>query len=295
MKKNIITFALAFAITFLMVMGASMLIPKQAQAATVPEGHVGIVVTRGRAEDEILSPGKHWTNPFTQTVVLMDTRWQKYTTQTSAFSKDIQQVDIMVSMSYQIKNTGALQLYKEVGEDYADKIMLPCLLDALKSTFAKYSAEDLISRREQISDEVLAALAEQLTFYKLTVREVAIEDIDFTDAFTNAIEEKQVATQRKLQVETEQEQQTLVAKAEAERAKIQAEAEAEEKLIRAKADAEAVKIAAEAEAYRLEMESKNITDNLIRKETIEKWDGKLPTITGTNALPLVDIEGIDGV
>lgn len=265
-----------------------------AKAVTVPEGYVGIVVKRGAAQDETLAPGKYWTNPFTTDVVLMDTRWQKYTAQTSAFSKDIQQVDIVVSMSYQIKNTGALTLYKEVGVDYADKIMLPCLLDALKSTFAKYSAEELISRRDQISDEVLMALEEQLIFYKLAVREVAIEDIDFTDAFTNAIEEKQVATQRLLQVETEQQQQTLIAMSEAERAKIQATADADQKLIRAQADADAVRIAADAEAYRLEMESKHITEAVIQKEMIEKWNGMLPAITGTDAVPFINADGLIG-
>lgn len=290
MKKYNI-WILAIITTLLIVLNV-FLCSADAKAATVPEGYVGIVVKRGAAQGETLPPGKYWTNPFTTKVVLMDTRWQKYTTQTSAFSKDIQQVDIVVSMSYQIKNTGALTLYKEVGVDYADKIMLPCLLDALKSTFAKYSAEDLISKRELISDEVLTALEEQLIFYKLAVREVAIEDIDFTDAFTNAIEEKQVATQRKLQVETEQEQQTLVAQAEAERETIKAKAEAEQKLIRAQADADAVKIAADAESYRLEMESKHITEAVIQKETVEKWDGKLPAITGTDAVPMINFDGV---
>lgn len=73
-----------------------------------------------------------------------------------------------------------------------------------------------------------------------------------------------------------------------------AEADAEEKLIRARADAEAVKIAADAEAYRLEMESKNITDAVIQKETIEKWDGKLPSITGSDSVPLVNAENLIG-
>lgn len=259
------------------------------KAVTVPEGYVGIKVVRGAAQNETLNPGKYRTNIFTTDVVLMDMRWQKYAAKTSAFSKDIQQVDITVSMSYQIEIGGALRLYKEVGKDYADKIMLPCLLDALKSTFAKYSAEELVSRRDQISDEVRDALEEQLLFYRLAVREVSIEDIDFTDAFTNAIEAKQVATQTLLQAETEQRQQTLIAEAEAQRAMIKAKAESEQKLIRAKADADAVKIAADAEAYRLEMESKFITDAVIQKETVEKWDGKLPTITGTDAVPLINI------
>lgn len=291
--KNVVKIVAIMALVVVLT-SFGILFCEDAKAVTVKEGYVGIVVKKGAAQDEVLPPGKYWTNPFTTDVIQMDTRWQKYSTTTSAFSKDIQQVDIVVSMSYQIENTGALMLYKEVGEDYADKIMLPCLLDALKSTFAKYSAEELISCRETISDQVLEALSEQLLFYKLKVREVAIEDIDFTDAFTNAIEEKQVATQRKLQVETEQEQQTMVAQAEAERARIQAEAEAEEKLISARADAESVKIAADAEAYRLEMESKNITDAIIRKETVEKWDGKLPTINGGGTIPMINAETLIG-
>lgn len=289
--------AMCFAVTALAILflfSAIAILPAPAKAASVPEGHVGIVIKWSKAQDETLSPGFYFTNPFTTKVKLMDMRWQKYTTQTSAFSKDIQQVDITVSMSYQIQNGGALRLYKEVGMDYADKIMLPRLLDALKSTFARYSAEELVANREKISREVKELLSEQLLFYKLEVREIAIEDIDFTDAYTNAIEAKQVATQKMLQVETEQEQQTLVEQAEAERARIRTESAAEQKLISAKADAEAVKIAADAEAYRLEMESKNITDNLIRKETIEKWDGKLPTITGADAVPLIDVGDVGG-
>lgn len=246
---------------------------------TISEGHVGIVTAFGSAQDKILEPGFHVVG-IGKSVKEMDTRWQKYSFETSAFSKDIQQVDVKMSMSFMLMKSGALEMYKTVGTDYADKIMLPTAMDALKSTFAKYSAEELISNRDNISSEVLLAIATQLEFYSLSVREVAIEDVDFTDAFTNAIEEKQVATQRKLQVETEQEQQTLIAEAEAERAKIAAETEAEKVRIAAEAEAEAVKLAADAEAYRLKMESEHITDATLQKELINRWDGKLPSVTG---------------
>lgn len=258
---------------------------------TVPEGHAGIVVHFGEAQDEVLDSGFHG-KPLFSKVVKMDTRWQRYSIQTSAFSKDIQQVDITLSVNYALQKQGALKMYKDVGTDYADKIMLPLIHEAIKSTFAKYSAEQLVANRDVISEEVFTELSQELEFYSLNVQEVAIEDIDFSDAFTDAIESKQVATQKKLQVETEQEQQNLVARAEAERAKIKAQADAEEKLIRAQADADAVKIAADAEAYRIEMESKYITDSVIRKETIEKWDGKLPTITGGQSVPILDAETI---
>jgi regulator of protease activity HflC (stomatin/prohibitin superfamily) len=258
---------------------------------TVPEGHVGVVVHFGEAQEDILYPGFS-TKPLFSKVVDMDTRWQRYSIQTSAFSKDIQQVDITMSINYALQTQGALRMYKTVGTKYDESIILPLIHEATKSTFAKYSAEQLVSNRDLISEEVFAELSQELEFYDLSVKEVAIEDIDFSDAFTNAIEAKQVATQTLLQAETEQKQQTLVAQAEAERAKIKTEAEAEQKRIAAQADADAVKIAADAEAYRLEMESKHITEMTIRKSMIEKWDGELPVITGEGATPIINATDI---
>lgn len=185
-------------------------------------------------------------------------------------------------------------MYRTVGMDYADKIMMPRLLDALKSTFAKYSAEELVSNRQGISIAVFNMLRDELLTYAITVKEVAVEDIDFTDAFTNAIESKQVATQKKLQVQTEQEQQTLVAKAEAERARISAEAEAERMRIAAQAEAEAKRIAADAEAYRLQQEAKYVTDATIRKEMVEKWDGELPKITNSGVTSIIKTDDLIG-
>lgn len=287
-KKLQIAVVIILVVTMAMIT-SSMVV--SAKAVTIKEGHVGIVVKFGQAKDEVLYPGFYFTMPFVTKVVRMNVQWQKYYIETSAFSKDMQQVDIKCSMNYALQKQGALKMYKSVGMDYADKIMLPLALDALKSTFSRYSAEELVANRDLIAEEVFAELSQELEFYSISVQEVAIEDIDFSDAFTNAIEAKQVATQTLLQAETEQKQQTLIAQAEAERAKIKAQADAEQKLITAKAEADAVKIAADAEAYRLEMESKYITDSVIQKETIEKWDGKLPVISG-EATPIIDTENI---
>ena len=246
-------------------------------AATVPEGHVGIKVTFGKAENDILMPGFYLTGPFTS-VKNMDTRWQKYKIKTSAFSKDIQQVDVEMSASYSLAPDGALAMYKNVGLDYSDKIMYPIIIESLKSVMAKFSAEELVSRREEISSMVYNEIHDALLIYKLTVREVAIEDIDFTDAFTDAIEAKQVATQRKLQVRTEEEQKTMVAQEEAKRAKIAEEAAAEQMLIAARAEAEAKRMTAEAEAYRLEQENKFTSLMNVWKTLAEEWDGTIALI-----------------
>lgn len=247
-------------------------------AETVPEGFVGIKVTFGKATDDVLKPGFYITGPFTS-VKNIDTRWQKYQIVTSAFSKDIQQVDVQMSVSYSLSADGALHIYKTVGMDYADKIMYPIIIESMKSVFAKYSAEELVSRREEISALVYSEIHEALLNYKLTVREVAIEDIDFTDAFTDAIEAKQVATQRKLQVKTEEEQKTMVAQEEAKRAKIAEEAKAEQMLIAARAEAEAKKLTADAEAYRLEQENKFTSMMNIWKTLSEGWNGSIALIT----------------
>lgn len=260
----------------LMIAGIISLICK----VTVPEGYYGVQVKYGKAQEDVLTPGRYSVNPFSTQLVLMDTRWQKYSTVTSAFSKDIQQVDVTVSMNYQIDKDGVLSIYRNIGESYPDKIMLPLLLDSLKSTFSKYSAEELITNRDKISNEVETELAENLLFYKISVREIAIEDIDFTDAFTDAIEAKQVATQKALQTEIEQEQQTKAAQAEAERQKIIAEAESERKLIEAQANADAIKIQADAEAYRIQEVGKEL---IVELEKIERWDGKLPEVVGTES------------
>lgn len=285
-KNKIFIAALIIILIIFLLIGMTQI----ARAATVPDGHVGIVVKWGKARNEVLSPGFYFTAPWTS-IKKMDCRWQKYELKTSAFSKDIQQVDVQMSMSYQLHADGALEMYRTVGLDYADKIMMPRLLDALKSTFAKYSAEELVNKRQEISIKVYDMLREDLLNYAITVKEVAIEDIDFTDVFTDAIEAKQVATQKKLQVQTEQEQATIVAKAEAERATINAQAEAEKIRIRAEAEAEAVRIAADAEAYRLEQENKHITEYTIRKQTVEKWNGQLPTIT-SDGTPIIDFRSI---
>jgi len=278
------SFYKAVALTFVMI-ATLLCIAGVANAATVPDGHVGIRIAWGKAQNETLSPGWYFDlNPFHE-YVIMNCRWQKYEMQTAAFSKDMQQVDIQCSMSYSLQADGALNMYKTVGEDYADKIMRPRFLDALKSTFAKYSAEELVANRESISYEVAALLADQLSIYSVYVRDVSIEDIDFTNAFTDAIEAKQVATQKLLQVQTEQQQLTLEKKAQAERDVIAAETA----LSVAKIEAEAVEYAGQKEAAANKAISESLTPELIDYYKIQKWNGKLPTVTAGGATPILNI------
>ena len=253
-----------------------------ASCTKVPTGYTGIVTTFGRVEDYTFAPGLHWKSPF-QNVVKMDNRTQKVTETMQAFSADIQQVDLSVSINYSIDQMTAQNLYRTVGEKYYDTIIYPRLLEDTKAVFSKYTAEDLINNREILSKEITELVAVDIEGKGIVVSAISVQDIDFTDAFTNAVEAKQVAAQEKLTAETEQAKLTMEAEQQAQRQVIKANADAEQAKIAAQADLEVKKIQADAAEYAgLKEAAKNkaiaewLTPELIKYYYILQWDGKMP-------------------
>ncbi len=194
--------------------------------AFVPTGYTGILTTFGKVEDRTVQAGLNIIAPW-QKVVKMDNRTQKQLIETQAFSSDIQQVDVAVTLNYCIDKSTAQNLYSSVGKDYSNTILMPRALEGIKTVFAGYSAEELVTNRVELSGKISAIIAEDIAPYGIQISGVSIENLDFTDAFTDAVEAKQVATQNKLTAETKQAQLTLEAEAEAERKIIAANAEAE--------------------------------------------------------------------
>ena len=254
--------------------------------ASVPTGHTGVVTTFGRVEDYTLDAGIHFLAPW-QNVIEMDNRVQKNTVELSCFSSDIQEVSVVYTLNYQINKATASNLYKTVGENYSDKVIAPNVVECVKVATAKYTAEELVNERSALAALIEEMLRECLLAQDIEVVNTAIEDMDFTDAFTNAVEAKQVAAQNKLKAETEQAQKTMEAENEAARAVIAAEAEAEKKRIAAEADAEIKRVAAKAEADAIrekaaaEAEANNkiaasLSQTLIDYNYIQSWNGQLP-------------------
>ncbi|MBO4305643.1 MAG: prohibitin family protein, partial [Clostridia bacterium] len=168
---------------------------------TVPTGYTGIVTTLGKVEGYTFDAGFHIKGPF-QKVIKMDNRTQKAVEELQAFSSDIQQVDISIAVNYSIDQSTAEKLYKTVGEEYYSKILYPRLLENTKAVFSKYTAEKLIAFRETLSNEITNLVVEDVSSFGITVEAISVQDIDFTDAFTNAVEAKQVAQQNKLTAQT---------------------------------------------------------------------------------------------
>lgn len=265
---------------------------------TIPTGHTGIVTTFGKVEDYTYEAGVHTKAPWQQ-VVKMDNRIQKAQVEMSCFSSDIQEVITKYTINYQIEKANAQNIYRTIGKDYYSTIILPRIQESVKSVIANYDAENLIANREILSGEIKADLTSKLAVYNIEVIDASIEDLDFSDAFTSAVEAKQVAAQEKLKAEIQQAQAIIEAEAAAERAVIAANAEAEKAVIEAEAKAEALKKEADALAYAGEKEAEanakiaaSLSEELIEYKNVEKWDGKLPTyVGGEGTLPILNIGG----
>lgn len=279
MKKFFISLAVALVVLILI---ATMFV------RVIPEGNVGIVTRMGAARDNYINPGPYFKTPI-DSVYNMSIQSNFYTVDLVAFSSDMQQVATRTTVRYALNKEDSVRVYKAIGRNYEEKLIPPNVQEAVKNVFGHYTAENLVAKRGQVSDEVKTELTNMLLDNGLTVQDVSIENMDFSDAFENAIEAKQVATQEKLKAQTQQEQQTIVAKAEAERQKIAAQVEAEKIMIAAQAESDAKKLAADAEAYRLQQESAYITDAIIQKEMIQKWNGKIPVTFGDTGNNILDV------
>jgi len=254
----------------------------------VPTGQVGIVTVFGKVQDTVLEEGFHVKNPFAK-ITTMDVRTQKANSSMSSFSSDIQQVQVEVSMNYSVNKATAMNLFREVGVSYVETVIEPRVSENVKVVIARYDAESLVEQRERLSTEILELMKEDMDAYGINVSAVSIEDIDFTDAFTTAVEDKQVATQNKLAAETEQARLTMEAEAEAERKVILAQAQAEIAKIEADNEAYAITAKAQAEAEANTLVAESLTDELIAYTEATNWNGQLPTFVGAESvMPIID-------
>lgn len=264
---------------------------------SVPTGHTGIVTTFGKVEDTTLEAGLHVIAPW-QKVINMDNRTQKEVIQLGCFSSDIQEVQVTYTINYQINKANAQNIYKTIGTSYFTTIVQPKALEAVKGVFAKYNAENLISSRATLSNEIEHVLVAEMENYNIEIVSTSIENIDFTDAFTDAVEAKQVAEQNKLKAQTEQQQKNLEAEAEAERKVIAAKAEADAAIIKANNEAEIVKIQADSAEYQGQKDAAIMSNlgkmlqtypELVKYYYVTGWDGKLPETMLGDSVPIIDL------
>ncbi len=235
---------------------------------TVPAGRVG-VITRFGAVNRVAYPGIGVKIPLVEGIVRLDVRTQKDQVDAQAASQDLQQVSSTIAVNYHLEGDQAVSVYQNIGADYADKVIAPSIQNAFKAVTAQYTAEQLIKDREKVRQNAEEQLKEQLAQYHVVVENFNIVNFNFSDAFNQAIEAKQVAQQ---QVET------------AKQHLAQAQVDAQTAIAQAQGQADAQAKLRDAGA---------LTPEYLQYLALTKWDGKLPQVTG-GTIPFIDVSTLAG-
>lgn len=243
--------------------------------AIVPPGNVGIMTTFGNPSNEVFNSGIHFRMPIAQTMHNMDITILKGEGEGEAASRDLQSVHTRVAINYHLDPAQAHRVFREIAqttEAVASRIITPAAQEAVKAVTARFTAEELITRRTEVREQIASLLREKLNRHGLVLDEFAIVNFAFSPSFSAAIEAKVKAEQEKLKAERDLQR---------------IEVEAKQKVASAQAEAEA-----------LRLQKQEVTPELIElrkieneRKAIERWNGVLPTTTGAGAVPFIHVGG----
>jgi len=233
-------------------------------------GERGVVMNFGAVQDMVLDEGLHFRVPIMQSIIAVDVKVQKSESEAAAASSDLQDVSSKVALNYHIIPDKANVVYQTIGIAFKERIIDPAVHEVVKAVTAKYTAEELITKRPAVSDAMKTALTERLIIHNIAVDAFSIVGFSFSKIFMEAIESKQTA-----------EQLALKARRDLDRIKI----EAEQKITAARAEAESLRLQRANISTDL-IELRKIEANL---KAIEKWNGILPQVTGSGAVPFIGV------
>lgn len=269
---------------------------------TVNTGELAVVKKMGKIT-HVRDAGTNFDLWFINSYQKYDTKVQNVDITTAAYSSDAQTMDIAMTLQYQIMSDKVIDIATQYGSlEVLQSRIQSIAIEKTKAVLSSYKAMDIIAQRSQISPAVELAIKDAIgNEYFVKVNTVVLSNIDFSDAFEAAVEDKMIAEQAKLKAEYDNETKVAQAKANAEAVKAAAAAEAEAKVLAneaeikvaeakaqaelkkaqaqkaiAEAEAEAIKVKAEAEAEANRIISESITPELLDKILAENWDGVLP-------------------
>lgn len=273
------------------VLGAMVLALGPCSFKIIDSGERGIKTRFGKIKAEHLDEGLNFKLPFIESIHPFDIRVQKKQEKTALFSSDVQETTVEYALNYQLDPTRVADVYRmyKTKQNLEQVLLEPAVLAAMKDTMGQYKAEEMIAQRENMTKAILERLKTDMKEANepVIIKDITLKDIDFSDNFERAVEEKVVAAQKALTEKNVVEQ----LKAKKEQQVISAEAKAAEMTIQANAEAERISVVAGAEAKAIELRGKAIEANpkVLLLEINKQWDGKLPQIIGSqNALPLID-------
>lgn len=238
--------------------------------ATVPAGYRGVITSFGAPSAEVHAEGIHFLVPIRDSMNLVQVSTQRADIKGDAASKDLQSVHMEVALNWHVLPSAVVTVFRDLGNDPESRIVLPAASEAMKSVAARYTAEELISKRSDVSTAIIAHLRDRMQRHGLVVDEFSITNFKFSKSFDEAIESKTTAEQLKLKADRDLQR------------------------IRVEAEQQIAKARAEAEGLRAQKQE--ITPDLLRlreienqREAIKKWNGVLPTYTGGGAVPFLNM------
>ncbi|MDR0974668.1 MAG: prohibitin family protein [Ruminococcus sp.] len=232
----------------------------------VDAGHSGVVLTFQQVQGTVLTEGLHFKIPFAQSVVQVDNRVQKAEATCSSASKDLQTISSVIAVNYKVLNDYSQSVYKNIGRNYVDVIITPAIQECVKAVTARYTAEELITKRQQVSEEMREELIAKISSYGFEIQVFNIITFDFSAEYNAAIEAKQTAQQNALK--------------------------AEQDLQRVRVEAEQTVAKAQAEADSYNLKSAEITPEILLMNYIDKWDGKLPVMVSGDGQVMLDVSAL---
>ena len=231
----------------------------------INSGNTGVRVDFGRVSNTVLNEGVNFKIPFVSKIVQMNNKIQNVEMSAEGATQDKQSVNYTISINFRLSPEKSAYVYKNVGKNYVETVLTPAIADAVKSNVSSYNAETLLTDRESLASDIQKSLNTYMEEYGIKITKVNVNDIQFSEKYTDAIEEKQILEEG-------------IKKAELEKQKSEVEAET-------------AKIKAQGEADANKIKSDSVTDQILQQQMIEKWDGKLPVVSGENGM-MIDFDNL---
>lgn len=234
--------------------------------SVISPGDRGVRITLGKASNEVLTPGAYLWVPFIMGIAKVDVQVQKSEVETTAASKDMQPIATKVAVNWSISPDQVVDIYKKLGDEdeIYHRIIAPAVSEVLKASMAQLTAEEILLRRLDLKKSIDAGLKDRLGAYGVSATDVSFINLTFSEQFTRAIEEKQIAEQQSKQAQ-------YVA----------------DKAIK---DAQAQVNLATGQAQSQKLLQSSITPGILQKMAIEKWDRKFPTYMMGSQLPFLNVK-----
>ena len=234
----------------------------------VDSGHTGLRLSWGKVVSEPLGPGLWFYNPIGGSLVVYDCREQRADFKMNAYTKDVQSADFQIVVTFSLDQSQVVSLHNEIGERYVEKILSPAVIGVTKDVVGQWEADKLINGRDKATKEIFEQVTATMKGKPIRISSIVLANVDYSDVFEKAIEDKQVAMQNAIRAKNRTQE---------------IEEEARQKIITAEAEAKSMQIRGDA---------LKANPGLVQLEAVSKWDGKAPgtLVIGDRATPMLNLD-----